>query len=90
MWQSERGIVLPTLEETTLHIRLDEEDVETAGPPNSPLLPRIKIPAEIMTHLRSLAKRQPIRLRPSIKFVFVSINFHTVIPVVCSFRRCGI
>nr|KAG5713128.1 hypothetical protein BaRGS_007655 [Batillaria attramentaria] len=35
----------------------------------SPVLPRIKLPVEILTHLRKLAKRQTPRLRPSIKLL---------------------
>ncbi|WP_419595037.1 hypothetical protein [Thiolapillus sp.] len=56
---------LPSLEEATP--TKEEGDIDSTVPPGSPVLPRIKLPAEIMTHLRKLAKRQTLRLRPSIK-----------------------
>ena len=67
VWQSERGVTLPPppLEEATP--TKEEADTDSTIPPGSPVLPRIKLPAEIMTHLRKLAKRQTLRLRPSIK-----------------------
>ncbi|KAL8604631.1 hypothetical protein ACOMHN_013411 [Nucella lapillus] len=70
VWQSERGMTLPPpSSEESQTPKSEEGDSDGTLPPGSPVLPRIKLPAEIMTHLRKLAKRQTLRLRPSIKNV---------------------
>ncbi|XP_025090246.1 probable E3 ubiquitin-protein ligase HECTD4 isoform X2 [Pomacea canaliculata] len=68
VWQSERGVTFPPPEEMPLRPH-SEDDTDEMLPPGSPVLPRIKLPAEIMTHLRRLSKRQMPRLRPSIRNV---------------------
>ncbi|KAK7506010.1 hypothetical protein BaRGS_00002732 [Batillaria attramentaria] len=69
MWQSEKGVPLPPVEEAVTQPRTEDMDSDGMVPPGSPVLPRIKLPVEILTHLRKLAKRQTPRLRPSIKNV---------------------
>ena len=70
VWQSERGVTMPPPQpDESTPGKADEGDSDSTIPPGSPVLPRIKLPAEIMTHLRKLARRQTLRLRPSIKSV---------------------
>ncbi|KAK7087914.1 probable E3 ubiquitin-protein ligase HECTD4 isoform X2 [Littorina saxatilis] len=70
VWQSERGVTIPQPPpQEQAPPRAEEGDSDSTLPPGSPVLPRIKLPAEIMTHLRKLARRQTLRLRPSIKNV---------------------